>query len=92
MSALGVLPPTVMGLMHLARGERSRWRPLLAGVVLRGAARMLRSGAWGMILASVSGSSCMPCSSLPLLPETASGALSSNANCPFIQSRLSVIR
>jgi hypothetical protein len=37
--------------MRLARGERSRWRPLLAGAVLTVVGIMLRSGAWGMILA-----------------------------------------
>ena len=42
---------TVIGLMRLARGEHSRWRPLLAGAVLTVVGIMLRSGAWGMILA-----------------------------------------
>jgi hypothetical protein len=40
---------TVIGLMHLARGVRPRWRPLLAGVVLSVAGFMLRSGAWGAL-------------------------------------------
>jgi len=42
---------TIIGLMRLARGEHSRWRPLLAGAVLTVVGIMLRSGAWGMILA-----------------------------------------
>jgi hypothetical protein len=36
--------------MHLARGVRPRWRPLLAGGVLTAAGVMLRSGAWGAIV------------------------------------------
>jgi hypothetical protein len=40
----------VIGLMHLARGVRLRWRPLLAGVVLTVAGFMLRSGAWGALV------------------------------------------
>ena len=40
---------TVIGLMHLARGVRPRWRPLLAGVVLTVAGFMLRSGAGGAL-------------------------------------------
>jgi len=42
---------TVIGLMRLARAVRPRWRPLLAGAVLTVVGIMLRSGAWGMILA-----------------------------------------
>ena len=42
---------TVIGLMRLARGEHFRWRPLVAGAVLTVVGIMLRSGAWGMILA-----------------------------------------
>jgi|SRR5215472_3193440 len=34
---------TVIGLMHLARGVRSRWRPVLAGAVLTMVGVMLRS-------------------------------------------------
>ncbi len=34
----------IVGLMRLARGERARWRPFLAGVVLVAAGIMLRSG------------------------------------------------
>jgi hypothetical protein len=41
---------TVMGLMRLVRGERARWRPLLAAVALIVAGVMLRSGSWGMLL------------------------------------------
>jgi hypothetical protein len=41
---------TVIGLRHLARGVRPRWRPLLAGTVLTVAGVMLRSGAWGTLL------------------------------------------
>ena len=40
----------VIGLMHLARGVRPRWRPLLAGVVLSVAGFLLRSGAWVALL------------------------------------------
>ena len=35
----------VVGLMRLARGQRARWRPFLAGVVLVVAGIMLRGGA-----------------------------------------------
>jgi hypothetical protein len=41
---------TVFGLMRLARGERARLRPLLAGVVLIVVGVMLRSGTWGALL------------------------------------------
>src|SRR5215510_6704676 len=41
---------TVIGLMHLARGVRLRWRPLLAGGVLTVVGVMLRSGAWGAVV------------------------------------------
>ena len=40
----------VVGLMRLARGERARWRPLLAGVALVVAGIMLRSGTWSALL------------------------------------------
>jgi hypothetical protein len=39
----------VIGLMHLARGVRPRWRPLLAGLVFSVAGFMLRNGAWGAL-------------------------------------------
>jgi hypothetical protein len=40
---------TVMGMMRLARGVRTRWRPLLAGVMLTTAGVVLRDGAWGVL-------------------------------------------
>ena len=40
---------TVIGLMHLVRGVRPRWRPLLAGLVFSVAGFMLRNGAWGAL-------------------------------------------
>ena len=40
---------TVIGLIHLARAVRPRWRPLLAGVVLTVAGVILR-GMWGVVL------------------------------------------
>ena len=43
---------TVIGLMRLARGMRSRWRPLLAGAVLTVVGVILRNGGWGLILAA----------------------------------------
>ena len=43
---------TVIGLMRLARGVRSRWRPLSAGAVLTVVGVMLRNSAWGLILAT----------------------------------------
>jgi hypothetical protein len=43
---------TVIGLMGLARGVRSRWRPLLAGTLLTVFGLMLRNSAWGLILAA----------------------------------------
>jgi hypothetical protein len=39
----------VIGLVHLARGGRRRWRPLLAGGVLTVVGVMLRNGAWGAV-------------------------------------------
>ena len=39
----------VIGLMHLARGVRPRWRPLLAGLVFSVAGFVLRNGAWGAL-------------------------------------------
>jgi hypothetical protein len=39
----------VIGLVHLARGVRLRWRPLLAGGVLTVVGVMLRNGAWGAV-------------------------------------------
>ena len=40
---------TVIGVVHLARGVRPRWRPLLAGGVLTMVGVMLRNGAWGAV-------------------------------------------
>jgi hypothetical protein len=40
---------TVIGLMRLARAMRTRWRPMLAGVVLTVAGLMLRSGAGSLV-------------------------------------------
>ncbi len=40
---------TVIGLMRLARAVGSRWRPLLAGVVLTVAGVMLRSGMGSLV-------------------------------------------
>ena len=44
---------TVVGLMHLARGVRPRWRPLLAGGVLTVVGVVLRSGAGGAVVFAV---------------------------------------
>jgi len=41
---------TVIGLMHLARAVRPRWRPLLAGVVLTVAGVIVRSSMWSVVL------------------------------------------
>jgi hypothetical protein len=41
---------TVVGVVRLARGERARWRPLVAGVALVVAGVMLRGGSWGALL------------------------------------------
>ena len=43
---------TAIGLLRLARGVRSRWRPLSAGAVLTVFGVMLRNNAWGLILAT----------------------------------------
>jgi hypothetical protein len=40
----------VMGVLRLARGERARWRPLVAGVVLVVVGIVLRGGSWGALL------------------------------------------
>jgi hypothetical protein len=40
----------IMGAVRIARGERARWRPLLAGVVLVVVGIMLRDGTWGALL------------------------------------------
>jgi hypothetical protein len=39
-----------IGLMRLARGVRSRWRPLSAGAVLTVAGLLLGNSAWGLML------------------------------------------
>jgi hypothetical protein len=41
---------TVIGLMHLARAVRPRWRPLLAGVVLTVVGVILHSSMWSVVL------------------------------------------
>ena len=41
---------TVVGLLHLARGVRARWRPVLAGVMLTVTGVTLRAGTGGVIL------------------------------------------
>ena len=46
---IGVLL-TVVGLLHLARGVRARWRPVLAGVMLTATGLTLRAGTGGVIL------------------------------------------
>jgi hypothetical protein len=43
---------TAISLLRLARGVRSRWRPLSAGAVLTVFGVMLRNSAWGLILAT----------------------------------------
>jgi hypothetical protein len=40
----------LVGLIHLARAGRPRWRPLLAGGVLTAAGFMMRGGSGGMVL------------------------------------------
>jgi hypothetical protein len=41
---------TVIGLRHLARGVRPRWRPLVAGAAFTAVGVMLRNGVWGVVL------------------------------------------
>jgi hypothetical protein len=43
---------TAIGLLRLARGVSSRWRPLSAGAVLTVFGVMLRNSGWGLILAA----------------------------------------
>ena len=43
---------TAVGLLRLARGVRSRWRPLSAGAVLTVFGVMLGNSAWNLALAS----------------------------------------
>ena len=40
---------TIIGLVHLARGARDRWPPLLAGTVITVVGVMLRGSMWGLI-------------------------------------------
>jgi hypothetical protein len=39
----------VIGLMHLARGARARWRPILAAAALIAASVMLGSDGWSLL-------------------------------------------
>jgi hypothetical protein len=55
---------SVVGLIHLARVVRPRWRPLLAGGVLTAVGFLLRGGAGGMVLLP----GLMLLVSVPLIP------------------------
>jgi hypothetical protein len=62
---IGVLL-TVVGLLHLARGVRARWRPVLAGVMLTVTGLTLRGGDGGVILLP----GVMLLLSAPIMPGT----------------------